>query len=92
MGVAQLVAENRGVPFQLAHVGACVRVEDQLVGVEAVPFLRRVRAMYAKPIRGAGADVGHVAVPDLVPELGQLDPLRVLSLGIKEANLDSAWR
>ena len=32
-----LIAEDRGVPFQLAGMGAGIGIEHQLVGIEAVP-------------------------------------------------------
>jgi hypothetical protein len=84
-----LVAEHRGVPAQRAGVGARVRIEQQLVRIEAVAAVRLVRAVDAIAVERAGPDVGQVAVPDLVGELGQRDPLELLlAAGVEEADLD----
>jgi hypothetical protein len=34
-----LIAEHRGIPLQIAEVRACIRVEQQLVGIKAVAVL-----------------------------------------------------
>ena len=85
---AHLVAEDRGIPLQLADVRARVRVEQQLVRIEAMAFVGLVGTMHAKTVNGARTNVGHVAVPDLVAVFRQLDARGLrLPLGIEEAQL-----
>ena len=83
------VAEDRGIPVQLAGMGAGVGIEQQLVGIEAVPRVRLVGAVDAVAVDGAGPDLGQVAVPDLVGVFGQLDALDLLVAGaVEQADLD----
>src|SRR5260370_31378441 len=51
----ELIAEDRRVPRQIAEMPAGVRVEHQLVRVEAVPVLRLVGALYPLTIARAGS-------------------------------------
>ena len=70
-------------------MGACVRIEQQLVGVEAVAVLGLVGAVDAVAVELAGADVGHIAVEDLVGIFGQRDPLDFLAaVLVEQAELD----
>src|SRR5215469_17655613 len=41
----QLIPEDRGVPLQIAEMSAGIRIEHQLVGIEAVPGRWLVRAV-----------------------------------------------
>ena len=88
---ADPVAVERVVPAQLAGERPGVGVEQQLVRVEAVPGLGRVGAMGAQAVELAGAQVGEVAVPDLVGELRQRDAVGLApALGVEQAELDPA--
>lgn len=53
----------------------CARIgdEQQLVGIGAVALGRRVRALHAIAVKRAGADIGQVAVPNLIGVFTQLD-------------------
>src|SRR4029077_9072377 len=83
-----LVAEDRGIPLQLADVGARVGVEQQLVRVEPVSLLGLVRSMDAEAVDGPRTDVAHIAVPDLVAVFRQLDARgRSLAAGIEQTAL-----
>ena len=87
--LAHLVAEDRRVPLQLADVRARVRVEQQLVRVETMPLVGVIGPVRAIAVDRPRPEVGHVAVPDLVPVLGQLDARRLrLARRIEQAQLD----
>src|SRR5947209_19931640 len=43
----QLISENRRVPLQIAEMSAGIRVEHQLVGIEAVTGARLIGAVHA---------------------------------------------
>src|SRR5688572_23671275 len=64
--IAELVAEHRVVPAQVTADRASVGVEHDLVGVEAVPLLRFVRAMNTVAVELSRHDVGKVSMPDQV--------------------------
>ena len=86
---ADPVAEMGVAPMELADQLLGVGVEQQLVMIEAVARLRVVGAVDAIAVELARADVGQVAVPDLVGVLGQHDPLQLaLAAGIEQAELD----
>src|ERR1700732_136576 len=82
-----LISENCGVPFQIAKMPTGIRVEHQLVGIEAVPGTRLVGAVHAVAVNRSGMHIRHIAVPDLVGEFGQLDSLALAGL-VEEAELD----
>ncbi len=71
---ADRVAEHGGVPDELAGVGARVRVEQELVRIEAMSGLGLERPVGAEPVERAGPDAGDMAVEDFVGILGQLEP------------------
>ena len=74
---ADLVAEVRVVPAKTRVQGACVRVEQQLVGIEALTLFGQVRPMYAVAIDLSGADAGHEAVPDAIGPFRQGDAFQL---------------
>ena len=76
--VAELVAEQLVGPAHVAADRLGVRVEHDLVGIEAVPAGGLVRPVDAVAVELAGQDVGQVGVPDLVGVLLQRDPVRLL--------------
>src|SRR5688572_21238270 len=83
------VAETGVVPLQRAGMGPRARVEQQLVGVEAMSCIRLVWPVHAVTVDGAGADVAHVSVPDLVRKLRKDDALAFgLAVRIEQAELD----
>ncbi len=68
---------------------ARIGIEQQLVGVEAMPGLGLVGAVDAVAVELAGADIGHIAVEDLVGIFGQRDPLDLLlAVVVEQAELD----
>ncbi len=70
-------------------MGSCVRVKQQLVGIEAVAGLGLIGAVHAKPVKRRRADVRHVAVEHFVGPLGKFEASDfAAALGIEEANLD----
>ena len=88
--MADAIAVERVVPAQLALKRPRVGVEQQLVRVEPVPGLGRVRPVRAEPVELPRPQVGKVAVPDLVGELRQRDPVGLLPPGrIEQAELDA---
>ena len=83
-----LIAEDRGVPFELAGMGAGIGVQHQLVGIEAVPRVRLVGAMDAVAIEGAWPDLGQVPVEDLISVFGQFEARDLLvARAVEEAYL-----
>src|SRR5262245_44398223 len=76
-------------PAQLAGDGLGVRVEHQLVWVEAMPRSGRVGAVYPICVELAGAEVRKVAVPDVVRALREPDAGALAAApGVEEAELD----
>ena len=70
---ADPVAVVRVGPAQLSRQRLRVRVEQQLVVVEAVSALGVVRPVHAVAVQHTGARVGQITVPHLVGVLGQRD-------------------
>ena len=84
-----LVAEHRGIPCQGAGLRPRIGIEQQLVRIEAMAVLGRVRPVHAIAIEAARPDPRQVTVKYLVGIFRQLDavgfgPRR----GIEQANLD----
>jgi hypothetical protein len=86
---SHLIGEKRVVPVNAPPQRTRVRVDQELVGVEAVPLGRCVRSVDAVPVELPGAHVGSVEVPDLVGKLlqGQAGDLAATRF-IKQAELD----
>src|SRR5438105_9368141 len=80
----ELISENRWVPFQIAEMSARIRVEHQLVGIEAVPRGGLVGSMDAVAVNRPGVHIRHIAVPDLVGEFGKLDGRPLALAGLVE--------
>ena len=74
VGVAEVVAEQRLVPVDLAGGRLRVGVEQQLVGVAALALGRVPGAVHPVAVALARLHRGQVAVPDVGVDLGQLDP------------------
>ena len=73
-----LVAEYRRVPLELAGMSHRVGIEQQLVGVEAVSGLRFIGPVHPIAVDRTRADVGQIAMPDLIGVLRQFNPLQLL--------------
>src|SRR5208337_643755 len=87
---ADRIAEDGGVPGELAGVGARVGVEEELVRVEAAPDLRLVGPVDAEAVEGSGPDAVDMTVEHLVRVLGKLEavdlpPVRL----IEDADVDA---
>ena len=83
-----LIAKDRRIPFQLAEMPSRIRVEQQLVGVEAVALFRLVGPMHPIAVDRSRRHPWHIAVPDLVGIFGKLDA-RGFALLVEQADLDS---
>ncbi|MCY1405342.1 hypothetical protein D9M71_205810 [compost metagenome] len=87
--VADGVAEQRFGPAQLADQLFGIRIDQQLVGVEAVAVFRIVRTVYPVAVNQPGVGVGQVAMINLIGVLGQLDAFELdLAAGIEQAQFD----
>ena len=82
VGVADLVAEQFVGPRERAADGLGIRVQQQLVGVEAQALGRFVRAIDSVAIELTGAQARHVRMPDAAGALAQPHPRR-LALGLR---------
>ena len=70
-------------------MGSCVRVKQQLVGIESVASLGLIGAVHAKAIKRRRADVRHVAVEHFIGPLRKFAASDfAAALGIEKANLD----
>src|SRR5262249_29897719 len=72
------VTEDRGMPGELAEVRLSVRIEEELVWIEAMTGLGLVGSVDTVAVGSARADGGEVAVPDLVGVFGKCDSLQFL--------------
>ena len=67
----------------------CIRIKQQLIGIEAVASLRLIRAMHAKAIKCCRANLRHVAVENFVGTLWQFEAANLAAaFRVEEANLD----
>ena len=71
--VTDPIAEHSVMPADLAMQRQCVRVEQQLVGVEAVPVTRLVGTMHPVAVELTGAHLGQIAMPDFMGVFRQRD-------------------
>jgi len=91
VGMPAAVAEVLVAPFEAADDLAGVRVEQQLVRVEAMPGLRRVRTMRAQAVDEAGARAREVPMPDAVRMARKPVPANLaLAVVIENAQFDKA--
>src|SRR5205823_4561842 len=66
-----------------------VRIEQELVGIEAVAVLGLIRAVNAVAVELPGRNVIEVAVPDVLAALGKFDALELApALAVEQAKLD----
>ncbi|MCY1352256.1 hypothetical protein D9M69_385450 [compost metagenome] len=86
---ADHVAEQRLRPAQPAHQLLGVGVDQQLVGVEAVPGVGLEGTVHPVTVDLPRVGIGQVAMPDLVGVFGQVDALQLgFAAGIEQAQLD----
>ena len=69
------VTEQAVVPLQPASDGPGIRVQQQLVRIEAMPLVRVVGAGDPQSIQRTGLEVREITVEDVERPLGELDPL-----------------
>ena len=86
---ADAKAEMRIAPHQPPGQPPRIGIEQQLVGIEAVAVLGRIRAVHAIAVELAGRDVVEIAVPDVFGTLRQFDALELAAaLAVEQAELD----
>ena len=84
-----LVAEQGGVPLQLPDDLLGIRVEQELVGIEAMAGRWLVGSVDAEPIDRARPGVRQIAVPDFISIFRQRDPFSLaFARGVEQAELD----
>ena len=87
---ARAKAIQRVVPADLAGELAGVRIQQQLVGVEAVAGARLVGSVHTVPVCLSGSRVGDVAVPNLIGAARQGEALGFrTALPIEQTQVDS---
>ena len=86
VGVAEVVAEQRLVPLEVAVDGFRVRVDQQLVRVAPVPGGRVVGPVHPVAVALTGFDGRQKAVPDEAVHLVQRHP-GLGAVGVEEAQL-----
>jgi hypothetical protein len=83
------VGEMRVAPYQSSGEAPGVRIEQQLVGVEAVAVLGFIAPVNAVAIELSGRNVVQIAVPDVFGALRQFDAFELTAaLRIEQAKLD----
>ena len=84
------VAEHRRVPSERTDELARIRVEQQLVRVEAVALARRVRAVCAQTVDQARTRAGQPAVKDFAGVAWERGARElVLAVGVEHAEFDA---
>src|SRR5512132_1347660 len=87
---ADLVGEVGVVPVDLAEQRLGVGVDEQLVGIEAMPPVRSVGAVDTVAVELPRADIREIAVPNIVGVLRQDDARDLLfAVLVEQAKLDS---
>ena len=86
---ADRVAEDGGIPLKRADMRARVRIEQQLVAVEAMARLRLVGAVDAQTIERSRSDVGDSPVKDFIGEFRQFEAFALaFAVAVENADLD----
>jgi hypothetical protein len=62
------------MPLQAAHNSFGIRIEEELVRIEAVTGFRGVWSVHAVPVQLPGAEVGKIDMPDVVGALRHENP------------------
>src|SRR5260370_9126752 len=69
------IAEQSVAPFDRAHNLLCVRIQQQLIRVEAQAFFRIVGPIQPITVEKAGPGLREIAVPDLIRPPAHRSPL-----------------
>ena len=89
IGMADGVAEHGRIPLQIADVGPCIGVEQQLHRIEAMPRVGLVGPVHAIAIDLTGTKIRQPAVKNLVGVFRQCDAIEFgLAFRIEDADLD----
>src|SRR4029079_1785453 len=87
---ADAITEMRIAPRERADDRLRVRIEQQLLRIEAMALLRLIRTVHAIAVELAGPRFGQVAMPDLIGLLAQRDALQLAPPAIiEQAQLDA---
>ncbi|CAM5312823.1 hypothetical protein FALB51S_00842 [Frigidibacter albus] len=78
------VAQQRLGVAELAGQAPCIRVDQQLVGIEAKPFIRGIAAVGAKPVLRARCQPGDIDVPHVAVPLAQRNARQLLAAIVRE--------
>src|SRR5262245_5741054 len=88
---AGAISEMRIAPDQPPGELLGVRIDQELVRIEAKAALRLMGAVHAVPVKLARANVVEIAVPDVLAALRQGDALALTpALAVEQAELDLA--
>src|SRR5262249_6095079 len=88
---AQTITEKRVVPDDPAVEPARVRIDQELIGVETMPFFWSVGAIHAIAVELAGLHALDIAVPNLVGSQRQAYAVRLVPpVGLEQAEVDGA--
>ena len=91
VGIAEVVAEHRLIPFDRPIDRLRVGIEDELGRVASVPGGRVVRPVHPVAVALSRLDVGDEAVPDEPVDLGQRQP-GLAAVGVEQAQLNRLAR
>ena len=88
---SDLIREQRIAPLNGAADRLRIRIDEQLIRIEAVPCLRRIGTVHAISVQLSGAHIGEVAVPDLVAALEHRNAMTLLRIivRVEQAQRDS---
>ncbi len=87
---ADAIAEVRVRPRQLTDDRLRVRIEQELVRVEAVSLLRLIGSVHAISIQFSGARFGQIAMPHLISLFAQPHALQLAAAAaVEQAQLDA---
>ena len=73
VGIAQFVAEQRVVPFQIASNRPGIGVKQNFVRIESMSIAGRVRSVNAITVELIGINLWQIRVPDLVRPFAKRD-------------------
>src|SRR5258708_3525032 len=67
----------------------CIRIDQQLVRIEAKAAFRFIRAVHPVAVDMARHDVVEIAVPDVLGPLGERNPFKLApALAVEQTKLD----
>src|SRR6266849_6030447 len=89
LACADSIAEQSVAPFDRAHNLLCVRIQQQLIRVEAQAFFRIVGPIQPITVEKAGPGLREIAVPDLIRPPAHRYPLGLTpAFAVKKTKLD----